>query len=126
GAGHVLDVLHVLPAAVADVVRAPQGERLDGLGRLAGHAEVAAHAVDGPGAQADAGQAVVLEVDAGVALVAALEVAVVRGGARGRPAGGGGSRRAGRTPRPNWRRPGAAPARRRAAPPRRPRACPGR
>ena len=77
--GHVLHVLQVLHAAVADVIRPADGQRLDRLGRLAGHAEVAADAVDRPRPQADARQAVVLEVDAGVALVAALEVAVMRG-----------------------------------------------
>ena len=77
--GHVIDVLQILPAAVGDVIGPAQGQRLDRLGRLAGHAEIAADAVDRPRPQADAGQAVVLEVDAGVALVAALEVAVMRG-----------------------------------------------
>ena len=45
---HVIDVLHVLPAAVGDVTGPIQGQRFDRLGRLAGHAEVAADAVDGP------------------------------------------------------------------------------
>ena len=48
--------------------RPVQRQGLDRLGRLAGHAEVAADAVDRPGPQADAGDAVVEVVDAGVAL----------------------------------------------------------
>jgi len=44
---------------------------------LAGRPEVAADAVDRPGPQADAGQLVVLVVDAGIGFVAALEDAVV-------------------------------------------------
>ena len=58
---------------------AAQGQGLDGPRRLAGHAEIAAGTVDGPGTQADAGDAVVLEIDAGIAFIAAFENAVVRG-----------------------------------------------
>src|SRR5207244_8916031 len=65
-------------AAVGDVVRPAERQRLDRLGRFAGHAEVAADAVDRPGPQADARQAEVLEVDASVPFVAAFEAAVVR------------------------------------------------
>ena len=72
------DVLKVLLAAVADAIRPAHGDRLDGLGRLAGHSEVATDAVDRPGPQADAGDAVVEPVDAGIQLVADLESTVVR------------------------------------------------
>src|SRR5207248_1119427 len=53
---------------------------LDRLGRLAGHAEITADAEYGPWPQADARDAVVLEIDAGVAFVAALEDAIMRRG----------------------------------------------
>ena len=48
-AGDVVNVLQILHAAVADVVLSAQGQALDGLGRFAGHAEIPAHAEDGPG-----------------------------------------------------------------------------
>ena len=83
GGGHVADVLQVLEPAVADGEGPAGGDRLDRLGRLAGHAEVAADAVDGPGPEADAGDPLVEPVDPGVQLVADLERAVV--GQRGEP-----------------------------------------
>src|SRR5438132_689543 len=64
--------------AITDVVRQAQCECLDGLGRLAGHAKVAAYAIDGPWPQADARQAMILKIDACIAFVAAFEDAVVR------------------------------------------------
>ena len=78
GRGHVADVLKVLHAAVADPIGDAQGDRLDRLGRLAGHAEIAADAVDRPRAQADAGDPVIEPVDPGIELVADLERTIVR------------------------------------------------
>lgn len=50
GGGDVGGVLEILEAAVADVVGEAGGGGLDGFGWFAGDAEVAADAVDGPGA----------------------------------------------------------------------------
>ncbi len=46
--GHIFDVLKILDAAIADVVAASQGQRLDRLGRIAGHAEVPPDTVHSP------------------------------------------------------------------------------
>ena len=83
GRGDVADVLEVLEPAVADGVVSAGGDGLDRLGRLAGDAEVAAHAVDRPGAKADARDPAVEPVDPGVQLVADLEGPVM--GQRGQP-----------------------------------------
>ncbi len=129
GRGHVADVLEVLEPAVADGEVPAGGDRLDRLGRLAGDAEVAADAVDRPGAKPDAGDPPVEPVDLGVQLVADLEgpvmgqwgeadlVADRPGRIPARPARGR---------RRSWRRPPARPALSRRRRPRRPRASPGR
>src|SRR5205807_1788808 len=76
--GHVIDILQVLQAAVGDVIRPAERQRPDGLGRLAGHAEITTDTINGPGAQADARKAVILIEDARVSFVAALEHAIMR------------------------------------------------
>ena len=83
GLRDVPHVLKVLPAAVADPVRTAHGHRLDRLGRLAGHPEVATDAIDRPGTQADAGDPVIEPVDPGIQLVADLVRAIM--GQRGEP-----------------------------------------
>src|SRR5437764_12319898 len=76
--GDVVNQLHVLPTAVADVIRPIERQRLYCLGRLTGHAEVTADAIDRPGTQADRGYAEILVINARVAFIADLEVTIVR------------------------------------------------
>ena len=77
GRGHVADVLKVLLAAITDPIRLSQCNRLDRLGWLAGHAEIAADAVHGPRTKADAGDAVIQPVYSSVELVTDFERTVV-------------------------------------------------
>lgn len=89
--GDVGGVLEILESAVGDGVGPVDGDGFDGLCGFAGEAEVASDAVDGPGSEADAGEAVVEPVDAGVELVADLEGAVMGGGEEAGVVGDGGS-----------------------------------
>ncbi len=78
GRRDVADILQVLPSPVTDPVRPAQRDRLDRLGRLTGHAEIPADAIDGPGTQPDARDAVVKPVHPGIELIADLESPVMR------------------------------------------------
>src|SRR5271157_738163 len=77
GRGDVADILQVLQAAIADVVRSAGRDGLDRLGRLTRHAEVSPHAINGPGTQADARDSLIEPVNPGVQLVANLVGPVV-------------------------------------------------
>lgn len=80
-AGDIADILQVLESAVADVVGPARGGGLDRTRGFAGHAEITPHAVNGPGPQADAGDAMIEEVDPSIELVGDLEGSIMGDGA---------------------------------------------
>src|SRR5260221_4179988 len=65
--GNIVGVLHILPAAEADMPGFADGDALESLGRFAGHAEVTPDAIDGGRANANTIDAILFEVDAGIA-----------------------------------------------------------
>ena len=74
---HIFHKLHILPAAVIDQVGTIQGQTLESSGRFAGHADITAHAVDGPRPKPHTFNAMFPVIDKGIALVTNLKPAVM-------------------------------------------------
>jgi len=83
GEGDVFDVLEVHRSGQAHFVGFTEDGGAEGVGGIGGHAEIAAGAVDGPGAEADGGGAGGGGMDAGAVFVGLLEDAVEGGGVEG-------------------------------------------
>ena len=76
-AGHIGHELKVLQAAVADLVRPPQGQAFHRPGRFASHAHIAARAINRPGTQSYSLKLVVKTIDPGITFIADLEPAIM-------------------------------------------------